>query len=143
MGAAVTTGRIQGHQSDAPTSISKDESPTVPPKDAPKPQVMASNDIAAIAPPSLIPGDSPAQTGASMGEHCVTDRPTPSGESPTGEMSKIADIDVYISKPTDYPQSPSKLLLLLSSGSGIHSTNNQIQADHFAREGFLVVMPDQ
>lgn len=50
---------------------------------------------------------------------------------------------VYITKPGDYPHSPSKLLLLLSSGTGIHSVNNQLQADKYASEGFLVVMPDQ
>lgn len=50
---------------------------------------------------------------------------------------------VYITKPSDYPHSPSKLLLLLSSGTGIHSVNNQLQADKYASEGFLVVMPDQ
>ena len=50
---------------------------------------------------------------------------------------------VYISKPKDYPHSPSKLLLFLSSATGIHSTNNQLQADKYAAEGFLVVMPDQ
>ncbi|MCJ1324968.1 hypothetical protein MMC10_001630 [Thelotrema lepadinum] len=92
---------------------------------------------------SAFPNDSPAQAGASMGDHCVTDRETPSGEAPTGEISKIADVDVYISKPSDYPHAPSKLLLFLSSGTGIHSVNNQIQADRFASEGFLVVMPDQ
>ena len=54
-----------------------------------------------------------------------------------------ADTKVYITKPSDYPHSPSKLLLFLSSGTGIHSTNNQLQADQFASEGFLVVMPDQ
>ena len=77
------------------------------------------------------------------------------------EVTKIADTDVrgpdcvmttmhdlnfaqvYISKPADYPHSPSKLLLLLSSGTGIHSTNNQVQADQYAAEGFVVVMPDQ
>ncbi|MCJ1352715.1 MAG: hypothetical protein MMC33_002699 [Icmadophila ericetorum] len=84
-----------------------------------------------------------AEETLGMGEHCVTDQPTPSGAVPTGEISKIADIDVYITKPSDYPHSPSKLLLFLSSGTGIHSTNNQLQADHYASEGFLVVMPDQ
>lgn len=49
---------------------------------------------------------------------------------------------VYITKPSDYPHSPSKLLLFLTSGTGIHSVNNQLQADKFAGEGFLVVMPD-
>jgi dienelactone hydrolase len=57
-------------------------------------------------------------------------------------MSQLGGIDVYISKPADYPHSPSKLLLLLTGATGLHSENNQIQADKFAREGFLVVMPD-
>lgn len=93
---------------------------------------------------SGIHGDTkPDQGSASMGEHCVTDRPTPAGETPTGETTKFNDIEVYITKPADYPHSPSKLLLLLTGGTGIHSTNNQLQADRFAQEGFLVVMPDQ
>jgi dienelactone hydrolase len=50
---------------------------------------------------------------------------------------------VYISKPADYPHSPSKLLLFLTGGTGIHSVNNQIQADRYAAEGFVVAMPDQ
>lgn len=91
---------------------------------------------------SIIPGDTSAQAGASMGEHCVTDRPSPSA-TPSGEISKIADVDVYITKPSDYPHLPSKLLIFLSSGTGIRSTNNQLQADKYASEGFLVVMPDQ
>ncbi|KAF2808038.1 alpha/beta-hydrolase [Mytilinidion resinicola] len=92
---------------------------------------------------SIFPGDTRAQAGASMGEHCTTDRPTPSGEVPTGEISKLGGIDVYISKPADYPHSPSKLLLLLTGGTGVKSANNQLQADKYASEGFLVVMPDQ
>lgn len=90
----------------------------------------------------VISGDTPAQTGPTMGEHCVTDRPTPSGQSSTGEIIKLNEIDVYISKPADYPHTASKLLLLLTGGTGIKSTNNQIQADKFASEGFLVLMPD-
>src|SRR6187402_2901717 len=31
---------------------------------------------------------------------------------------------------------------MLTGATGLHSTNNQIQADKFAKEGFLVVMPD-
>jgi dienelactone hydrolase len=37
---------------------------------------------------------------------------------------------------------PCRLLLLLTGGTGIKSTNNQIQADKYAAEGFLVLMPD-
>lgn len=58
-------------------------------------------------------------------------------------MTKFAEIETYITKPADYPHSPSKLLLLLTSGTGIHSTNNKLQADKFASEGYLVIMPDQ
>ncbi len=94
--------------------------------------------------PSLISTqDSEAQSGTSMGEHCVTDRPAPSDRQPSGEMSKMGDIDVYISKPADYPNTSAKLLLLLTAGTGVHSTNNQIQADMFAEQGFVVIMPDQ
>jgi dienelactone hydrolase len=50
--------------------------------------------------------------------------------------------EVYVSKPGDYPSSPARLLLLLTNGTGVHSRNNQHQADLFAREGYLVVMPD-
>jgi dienelactone hydrolase len=76
-------------------------------------------------------------------DHCTTDRPTPSGEVPTGELTKLGGVECYITKPSDYPHSPSKLLLLLTGGTGIKSTNNQLQADKYAAEGYLVVMPDQ
>ncbi|KAF2734724.1 dienelactone hydrolase family protein-like protein [Polyplosphaeria fusca] len=117
---------------------------------------MADNEVATRAPESdaqetpqkeaegsAIPGDTKAQEGPSMGEHCVTDRPTPSGEVPTGELTKLGDVDVYIAKPSDYPHAPSKLLLLLTGGTGMQSKNNQLQADKYASEGYLVVMPDQ
>ncbi|KAL9593322.1 MAG: hypothetical protein Q9179_005952 [Wetmoreana sp. 5 TL-2023] len=83
---------------------------------------MAEAEVAAKAPESdaqesSVAGDAPAQAGPSMG--------------------------VYITKPSDYPHLPSKLLLFLSSGTGIHSKNNQLQADKYASEGFVVVMPDQ
>ncbi|KAI9808711.1 MAG: hypothetical protein M1825_003863 [Sarcosagium campestre] len=108
---------------------------------------MADNEIATKAPESdaqapAIPGDTPAQEGPTMGDHCATDRPAPAGEVSTGEISKINDVDVYITKPNDYPHSPSKLLLFLTNGRGIKSVNNQLQADKFAGQGFLVVMPD-
>ena len=55
----------------------------------------------------------------------------------------LRKVKVYIAKPADYPHAPSKLLLLLTGGTGLKSTNNQLQADKFATEGFLVIMPDQ
>ncbi|KJZ71069.1 hypothetical protein HIM_09541 [Hirsutella minnesotensis 3608] len=109
---------------------------------------MADADNATKAPESdahdaaPAPEDSIAQPGPVVGEHCVTDRPTPSGQSATGEIIKLSNIDVYISKPADYPHTPSRLLLLLTGGTGIRSTNNQIQADKYASAGFLVLMPD-
>ena len=57
-------------------------------------------------------------------------------------MSQLGGVDVYISKPSDYPHAPSKLLLFLTGATGLHSENNQIQADKYASEGFLVVLPD-
>ncbi|MCJ1251276.1 hypothetical protein MMC30_008507 [Trapelia coarctata] len=118
---------------------------------------MAEPELATKAPEndaaeqSLFPNDSRAQEGASMGVgKLLVLRGLPSSDLDPRELlqlawevSKIADIEVYITKPSDYPHSPSKLLLFLSSGTGIHSTNNQLQADQFASEGFLVVMPDQ
>ncbi|KAF7187149.1 Hydrolase tropI [Pseudocercospora fuligena] len=87
---------------------------------------------------SEIPGDSKVDQGAaSMGKsrtHAELDQQ---------EIAKYNDVETYIAKPADYPHSPSKLLLLLTGGTGIHSTNNQLQADKFAAEGFLVAMPDQ
>ncbi|KAK5115479.1 hypothetical protein LTR62_001138 [Meristemomyces frigidus] len=116
---------------------------------------MSDEDLASRAPESDaqedaqtksgIPGDTkPDQGAASMGEHCTNDRPTPAYlGTPTGEITKFNDTDVYITKPADYPHTSAKLLLLLTGGTGIHSKNNQLQADKYAGEGFLVVMPDQ
>lgn len=102
------------------------------------------SDAAELTEPSIISKhDSKAQTGATMGEHCTSDRPVTSGQVPSGELTKFDEIDVYVSKPADYPNTPGKLLLLLTGGTGVHSINNQIQADMYAKEGFLVVMPDQ
>ncbi|KAM5352483.1 hypothetical protein ACJ41O_005206 [Fusarium nematophilum] len=108
---------------------------------------MADADNATRAPESdaqetNVPASSDGPQAPVVGEHCVSDRPTPSGQASTGEIIKLNDVDVYISKPADYPHAPSRLLLLLTGGTGIKSTNNQIQADKFASEGYLVLMPD-
>lgn len=68
-----------------------------------------------------------------------------SGCPQAGEILAIANQhnQVYITKPADYPHSSSKLLLMLTGGTGVKSINNQLQADKYAAEGFLVVMPDQ
>ncbi|KAJ8123238.1 hypothetical protein O1611_g9643 [Lasiodiplodia mahajangana] len=86
--------------------------------------------------------DSQDQAGPALGEHCTTDRPTPEGKAPKGEIRKLGGINVYLTKPENYPSDPSKLVLLLTGGTGIKSTNNQLQADDYASEGFVVVMPD-
>ncbi|KAL8901296.1 MAG: hypothetical protein Q9207_005269 [Kuettlingeria erythrocarpa] len=147
---------------------------------------MADEEVATKAPESdaqnsLVPGDTKAQDGPSMGEHCVTDRPSRESSRHLGAAKKWAEIiascrwvpncltgnledsrcrckltcrlddpelifichQVYISKPSDYPHQPSKLLLFLTSATGIHSKNNQLQADKYASEGFVVVAPDQ
>ncbi|KAF2088412.1 dienelactone hydrolase family protein [Saccharata proteae CBS 121410] len=108
---------------------------------------MADRDIATRAPEGdaqeIAEEPSHAPSMSAPKEHCTSDRPAPSGEVPTGETTKLNGVDVYIAKPSDYPHSPSKLLLLLTGGTGIQSTNNQLQADKFAKEGFLVIMPDQ
>ncbi|EQK99517.1 hypothetical protein G6O67_001127 [Ophiocordyceps sinensis] len=113
---------------------------------------MADADNATKAPESDSQQDGPqttaapdhahAQASSVVGEHCVTDRPTPGGQASTGEIVQIKDIDTYVSKPTDYPHAPARLLLLLTGGTGIRSVNNQIQADKYASAGFLVLMPD-
>ncbi|KAL8927901.1 MAG: hypothetical protein Q9172_001127 [Xanthocarpia lactea] len=118
---------------------------------------MAEDEVATKAPESdaqetFIPGDTPAQRGASMGLQLGLQRVWVPINRVGGtilrltvviqEITKIADVDVYITKPSDYPHLPSKLLLFLSSGTGIHSKNNQLQADKFASEGFVVIMPD-
>lgn len=59
-----------------------------------------------------------------------------------GRSLNSTSLQVYISKPSDYPHAPARLLLLLTGGTGMLSTNNQIQADMYANEGFVVVMPD-
>ncbi|KAH8881604.1 alpha/beta-hydrolase [Thozetella sp. PMI_491] len=86
--------------------------------------------------------DDPAPAAPKMSDHCTSDRPTPSGQASTGELTKMGGVDVYISKPADYPHAPARLLLLLTGGTGVKSVNNQIQADRFATEGFVAVMPD-
>ncbi|KAH9999766.1 alpha/beta-hydrolase [Xylariaceae sp. FL0662B] len=108
---------------------------------------MADADVATKAPESdaqedATPSDTSAQSRPTMGEHCTTDRPTPAGLAPKGELRKLGGVDIYLAKPESYPTNPSKLLLLLTGGTGFKSTNNQIQADKFAEQGFVVVMPD-
>ncbi|KAI0392063.1 Alpha/Beta hydrolase protein [Xylariaceae sp. FL0594] len=108
---------------------------------------MADQDLATRAPesdayPSVDPSQTTEQREPAISEHCTTDRPTPSGESPKGELRKLGGIDVYLTKPDSYPSNPSKILLLLTNGTGYKSSNNQIQADRFASEGYVVVMPD-
>lgn len=83
------------------------------------------------------------QTGLS--EHCTTDRPLPDSlpQAPSGQITQYHDsVKTYISKPSDYPTTPARLLLFLTNGAGIDSINNQHHADMFARQNYVVVMPD-
>lgn len=94
-----------------------------------------------------------------LSEHCTTSAPTPAhhaDSTPGGHIGKFNarstaaiaapslpdEIEAYISTPSDYPTTPAKLLLLLSNGAGHRSINNQLQADLFARQGYLTIMPD-
>lgn len=95
-----------------------------------------------------LPTNAP-QSGLS--EHCTTDRPLPGTtgqEAASGDLTKWhipklnSEVEVYITKPNSYPTSPARLLLLLTNGVGVHSPNNQRQADLFARQGYLTIMPD-
>ncbi|KAL2157343.1 hypothetical protein VTH06DRAFT_6161 [Thermothelomyces fergusii] len=108
---------------------------------------MADSELATRAPEgdaqeTATPSPGGPSAHPAMTEHCTSDRPLPAGQASTGELTKLNDIDVYISKPADYPHTPSRLLLLLTGGTGLHSVNNQIQADRYASEGYVVVMPD-
>lgn len=101
-------------------------------------------DSIALEEPSTTSDPAPAPSHPEVSEHCTTDRPLPPSSSrPTGDISPISGIPCYISKPPSYPSNPSKLLLLLSSGTGHLSVNNQLQADLWAQQGYVVVMPDQ
>ncbi|KAK4556238.1 hypothetical protein LTR86_006935 [Recurvomyces mirabilis] len=98
---------------------------------------MADEDLATRAPESDAHEDAQAKSGI------PGDTKPDQGAASMGEITKYNDTEVYITKPADYPHTSAKLLLLLTGGTGIHSTNNQLQADRYAAEGFLVVMPDQ
>lgn len=103
------------------------------------------SDAAEDAPPAYTPSASTSadpSPNPPLCDDCVTDRPTPSGAATKGELTKLNGIDVYISKPPTYPSTPARLLLLLTGGTGLLSTNNQLQADLFAAENYVVVMPD-
>ncbi|KAF3914889.1 hypothetical protein ABW20_dc0106706 [Dactylellina cionopaga] len=104
---------------------------------------MASEETPAAVPEGG-PGGPVDQGPTTMGEHCTTDTPLPpDAGTPYGEIIKLGEIDCYVTKPADYPHVNSKLLLFLTNGVGIHSKNNQLQADYYSKEGgFLVVMPD-
>ncbi|RMZ75643.1 hypothetical protein DV738_g5375, partial [Chaetothyriales sp. CBS 135597] len=98
---------------------------------------MSDPEIATKAP------ESDADEGG-LGEHCTSDRPLLSSDTEAaGTIGKLGDIDTYITKPASYPSVPAPLLLLLTGGTGIHSPNNQRQADKYASAGFVVIMPDQ
>ncbi|KAK4230231.1 protein AIM2 [Podospora fimiseda] len=104
---------------------------------------MSSPPLATTAPESdAHEATPPSSSSPPLCDNCVSDRPTPPNQTTKGELTKLAEIDVYISKPPTYPSTPSRLLLLLTGGTGLLATNNQLQADLFAQEGYVVVMPD-
>ncbi|KAG9941610.1 dienelactone hydrolase family protein, partial [Aureobasidium melanogenum] len=114
---------------------------------------MADDEVATRAPESdlaeqsVIPGDSAVDQGPSLGNEEAQvhegGQPTSTSQTPTGEITKFNDIECYITKPADYPHAPCKLLLFLTGGTGIRAPANQLQADAYAEQGYLVIMPDQ
>jgi len=61
--------------------------------------------------------------------------------TPEGKSDKVGGVDAYIAIPTvDYPRDA--VIFFLTDAFGIHSPNNQLLADDFARNGFKVVMID-
>ncbi|PNS15416.1 Protein AIM2 [Sphaceloma murrayae] len=107
---------------------------------------MEDVDVATKAPESDAQEQAPAQASKATegGSNPATeDSSTEPTASPKGEISPLAGIDTYISKPPFYPSQPAKLLLLLSPGTGIRSANNQRLADLWAEKGYVVFMPDQ
>ncbi|ETN39613.1 uncharacterized protein HMPREF1541_05839 [Cyphellophora europaea CBS 101466] len=124
----------------APESDAMEDQTTSQP---PTTQPTATTSETTTQPSAVSSTDSTAQSGPTMGAHCTSDRPAPINTPSSGEITKLANIDTYISKPADYPSTPAKLALLLTGGTGIHSINNQLQADRYAAAGYLVVMPDQ
>ncbi|KAL7266788.1 hypothetical protein RUND412_010646 [Rhizina undulata] len=111
---------------------------------------------------SLTPTPTESPAPQHMSDHCTNDPPLGAfGKSTmTSSLSLLIPMyylylllelnegdcliatQVYISKPADAEIHGARLLLFLTNGTGVNSINNQIQADHFARNGFFVAMPD-
>ncbi|KAF8541012.1 dienelactone hydrolase family-domain-containing protein [Trichophaea hybrida] len=70
-----------------------------------------------------------------MGDHC-TNNPPLGWSKHNDEIVKLGDTEVYISKPADTDVG-TRLLVLLTNGVGIHSVNNQVQADHLQKPDIL------
>ncbi|KAA8901952.1 Alpha/Beta hydrolase protein [Sphaerosporella brunnea] len=85
--------------------------------------------------------DTPSSSLA-MGDHCTNSPPLDPSERSSGEIVKLSETEVYISKPGNSESHGTCLLLLLTNGVGLHSVNNQVQADYFAKAGYFVAMPD-
>ncbi|PGH10657.1 hypothetical protein AJ79_05371 [Helicocarpus griseus UAMH5409] len=60
--------------------------------------------------------------------------------TPSGEIKKIGNIDIYISQPPNNP-SPEKAVIILSDVLGLYD-NCKFVADDFAARGYLAVAPD-
>ncbi|KZT52814.1 alpha/beta-hydrolase [Calocera cornea HHB12733] len=60
--------------------------------------------------------------------------------TPTGTVEKIADLDVYVSKPKD--GSKAKTILFIADIFGWNTPNARLLADEYANAGFYVYVPD-
>jgi len=92
------------------------------------------------SPPVATPTSS-ADSLSAMGDHCTRNPPLDASERSSGEIVKLGKTETYVSKPANTSHT-TRLLVLLTNGVGVHSVNNQVQADHFAKAGYFVVMPD-
>jgi hypothetical protein len=70
---------------------------------APENDAQAPTEAPATTPAVAAPAATSAETHSGLGEHCTTDRPAPAGLASTGEIVKIADVDVSRELPFRMP----------------------------------------
>jgi dienelactone hydrolase len=61
--------------------------------------------------------------------------------TPTGTITKIHDLPVYVAKPRD-GSIPKGLIVMIPDAFGWDFVNNRLLCDKYAERGFLVYLPD-
>ena len=80
----------------------EDQKPSAEQTSGEQPQpTSATSDTTTTKQSDISAQDSVAQSGPTMGEHCVSDRPPPINTSSSGEIAELGGVDTYISKPAD------------------------------------------